>query len=182
MVPILFFLTIRTHYLIRQISFQGNTNLDRKELSRIFGVPAGKPYQREMVMTGLARIMEEYRKAGFVFASINPEVVPVSADQVHVQIRIDEGNQIRTGQITISGNRLFPTSDLKRELSLQQESPFSHIALERELTKFSRYIANMDTRRHKSSYPNFNSFLITARSIFTYVCTKGIKFELAKSS
>ena len=95
-------------YLIRQISFQGNTNLDRKELSRIFGVRAGKSYQREMVMTGLTRIMEEYRRAGFVFASINPEVVPVSADQVHVRIRIDEGNQIRTGQITISGNRLFP--------------------------------------------------------------------------
>lgn len=118
-------------YLIRQVSFQGNTNLDRKELSRIFGVRAGKPYQREKVMTGLTRIMDEYRKAGFVFASINPEVVPVSADQVHVRIRIDEGNQIRTGQITISGNRLFPTSDLKRELSLQQESPFSHVVLER---------------------------------------------------
>ena len=117
--------------LIRQISFQGNTNFDRKELSRIFGVRAGKPYQREQVMSGLTRIMDEYRKAGFVFASINPEVVPVSADQVHVQIRIDEGNQIRTGQITISGNRLFPTSDLKRELSLQQKTPFSHIALER---------------------------------------------------
>ena len=118
-------------YLIRQVSFQGNTNLGRKELSRIFGVQAGKPYQREKVLTGLTRIMEEYRKAGFVFASINPEVMPVSADQVHVRIRIDEGNQIRTGQITISGNRLFPTSDLKRELNLQQKTPFSHVALER---------------------------------------------------
>ena len=117
-------------YLIRQISFQGNTNLDRKALSRIFGVHAGKPYHREKVMTGLKRIMDEYRKAGFVFASINPEVVPVSADQVHVRIEIDEGDQIRTGQITLSGNRLFSTSDLQRELSLQQETPFSHIALE----------------------------------------------------
>ena len=117
-------------YLIRQISFQGNTNLDRKALSRIFGVRAGKPYHREKVMTGLKRIMDEYRKAGFVFASINPEVVPVSADQVHVRIEIDEGDQIRTGQITMSGNRLFSTSDLQRELSLQQETPFSHVALE----------------------------------------------------
>ena len=117
-------------YLIRQISFQGNTNLDRKALSRIFGVRAGKPYHREKVMTGLKRIMDEYRKAGFVFASINPEVVPVSADQVHVRIQIDEGDQIRTGQITMSGNRLFSTSDLQRELSLQHETPFSHVALE----------------------------------------------------
>lgn len=117
-------------YLIRQISFRGNKNLDRKALSRLFGVGAGKPYDREKVMTGLTRIMGEYKKAGFVFASINPEVVPVSIDQVHIRIQIDEGDQIRTGQITMSGNRLFSTSDLQRELNLQPEALFSQIALE----------------------------------------------------
>ena len=120
----------KTPYLIRQISFLGNKILDRKALSRVFGVDAGKPYHRDKVMAGLTRIMGEYRKAGFAFASINPEVVPVSTDQVHVRIQIDEGNQIRTGQITMSGNRLFSTSDLQRELSLQHETPFSQVALE----------------------------------------------------
>ncbi len=129
-------------YLIRQVSFQGNTNLDRKALSRIFGVHAGKPYHREKVMKGLTRIMDEYRKAGFVFASINPEVVPVSADQVHVRIQIDEGDQIRTGQITMSGNRLFSTSDLQRELSLRHETPFSHVALERGIDQILALYSN----------------------------------------
>ena len=120
----------KTTYLIRQISFRGNKNVDRKALSRVFGVLAGKPYHREKVMAGLTRIMSAYKNAGFVFASISPEVVPVSIDQVHVRIQIDEGDQIRTGQITMSGNRLFPTSDLQRELNLQHETPFSQIALE----------------------------------------------------
>lgn len=117
-------------YLIRKISFLGNKIFDRKTLSKIFGVSAGKPYQRENVMAGLTRIMGEYRIAGYVFASIDPDVVPVSVDQVHLRIQIDEGNQIRTGQITMSGNRLFSTPDLQRELSLQHETPFSQIALE----------------------------------------------------
>ena len=120
----------KTTYLIRQISFRGNKNVDRKALSRVFGVLAGKPYHREKVMAGLTRIMSTYKNAGFVFASISPEVVPVSIDQVHVRIQIDEGDQIRTGQITMSGNRLFPTSDLQRELNLQHETPFSQITLE----------------------------------------------------
>ncbi|MDE0041073.1 MAG: hypothetical protein OXT74_03495, partial [Candidatus Poribacteria bacterium] len=34
----------KTPYLIRQISFLGNKILDRKALSRVFGVDAGKPY------------------------------------------------------------------------------------------------------------------------------------------
>ena len=129
-------------HLIRKISFQGNTKLDRKALSRIFGVHAGKPYHREKVMKGLTRIMDEYRKAGFVFASINPEVVPVSVDQVHVRIQIDEGDQIRTGQITMSGNRLFSTSDLQRELSLRHETPFSHVALERGIDQILALYSN----------------------------------------
>ena len=69
-------------YLIRQISFQGNVHLDRKALSKVFGVHAGKPYHRNNVMTGLTNIIDEYRKAGYVFASIDPEVVPVSVDQL----------------------------------------------------------------------------------------------------
>lgn len=117
-------------YLIRQISFQGNVHLDRKALSKVFGVHAGKPYHRNNVMTGLTNIIDEYRKAGYVFASIDPEVVPVSVDQVHIRIRIDEGSQIRTGQITLSGNKLFSTSDLRRELGLHDGAPFSQTELE----------------------------------------------------
>ena len=117
-------------YLIRQISFQGNKNLERKALSRIFGVHAGKPYVREKIIAGLMRIISDYRKNGFVFASIAPEVVPVSTDQVHIRIQINEGSQIRTGQVTMSGNRLFSTSDLQRELGLHDGTPFSQIALE----------------------------------------------------
>ena len=74
--------------------------------------------------------MGEYRKAGYVFASINPEVVPVSIDQVRVRIQIDEGDRIRTGQITMSGNKLFSTSNLQRELGLHDGTPFSQVALE----------------------------------------------------
>ena len=117
-------------YLIRQISFQGNEHLDRKALSRAFGVHAGKPYHRNNVIAGLTKIIGEYRKAGYVFASIDPEVVPVSVDQVHIRIRIHEGSQIRTGQITMSGNKLFSTSDLRRELGLHDDVPFSQVELE----------------------------------------------------
>ena len=81
-------------------------------------------------MAGLARIIGEYKKAGFVFASISPQVVPVSVDQVHIRIQIDEGSQIRTGQITMNGNKLFSSSELERELGLPGGSPFSQIALD----------------------------------------------------
>ncbi len=121
---------IKVEYLIRQISFQGNRTLDRKALSRVFGLQPGNPYHREKVTAGLTKIMGEYNKAGFVFASIDPDVVPVSVDQVHIRIQIDEGRQIRTGQITLSGNKSLSSSELQRELGLRDGSPFSRIGLE----------------------------------------------------
>lgn len=117
-------------YLIRQISFIGNERFDHKTLSRTFGVREGTPYHHRNVMAGLTNIIDEYRNAGFVFAFIEPEVVSVSVDQVHIRIRIDEGSQIRTGQVTMSGNRLFSSSVLQRELGLHESAPFSQVALE----------------------------------------------------
>ena len=125
----------KTNYLIRQISFQGNEGLDRKALSKIFGLHAGQPYHRDEVMAGLARIMGEYRKSGYVFASINPEVLLISVDQVHIRVRINEGSQIRTGQITMSGNKLYSFSELQRELGLREGIPFSQFALERGIDR-----------------------------------------------
>ena len=120
----------KVEYLIRQIAFQGNKNFDQKALSRVFGLQAGNPYHREKVMAGLTKIIGEYKKAGFVFASINPQVVPVSVDQVHIRIQIDEGSQIRTGRIAVSGNKSLSSSALERELGLPGGAPFSQIALE----------------------------------------------------
>ena len=133
----------QSKHLIRQITFEGNEHLDRKALLRILGTEAGQPYRRAEVMEGLDRITAEYGRKGFVFASLNPEIVPVASDQVHIRIRIDEGQRIRTGKIVISGNQLFPTQELRRELGLREGLPFSQVVfeqgIERILARYSEH-------------------------------------------
>ena len=125
-------------YLIRQVSFDGNKHLERKVLSKTFGIEAGQPYERAAVVTALNRIIAEYGKKGFVFASLAPEIIPISSDQVHIKIRVNEGVQIRTGKITTHGNRLLSTSVLQRELGLREGKPFNQVAFEQGIERILR--------------------------------------------
>ena len=125
-------------YLIRQVTFEGNKHLARDVLSKTFGIEAGQPYHQETVVTALDRIIAAYGKKGFVFASLAPEIIPISSDQVHIKIRVDEGVQIRTGKITTDGNRLFSESVLQRELGLREGKPFNPVALEQGIERILR--------------------------------------------
>ena len=112
-------------YLIRQITFDGLEHLNRKQLSKLIGIEAGQPYLQEEMVAGLNRVLEKYREDGFVFASIEPAVKTIPPDQVHIRLHIHEGTRVRTGDITIEGNRLLSTDELRRALGLRKGSTFS---------------------------------------------------------
>ena len=120
---------------IRQITFDGIEHISRKQLSKLIGIEAGQPYLQAEMVTGLNRVLEKYREDGFVFASIEPEVEPLSPDQVQIHLHIHEGKQVRTGEITIEGNHLIATDGLRRALGLREGTPFSDAAFEDGINK-----------------------------------------------
>ena len=122
-------------YLIRQIVFEGLKHLSRKQLSKLIGIDAGQPYLPTEMVAGLNRVLEKYREDGFVFASIEPEVTTLPPDQVHIRLHIHEGTQARTGEITIEGNHLLSTGDLRRAVGLREGAPFSQTAFEGGIDK-----------------------------------------------
>ena len=122
-------------YLIRQITFDGAEHLDRRELSKLIGMDAGQPYLPAEMVAGLNRVLEKYRESGFVFASVEPEVETIPPDQVQIRLHIHEGRRIRTGEITIEGNHLLLTGDLRRALGLRKGTLFSQAAFERGINE-----------------------------------------------
>ena len=122
-------------YLIRQITFEGNAYLNRKQLVQRIGVEAGQPYDKVEVLKGLEGITAEYRKKGFISVTIRPKVDVISTDQVRIRIHIDEGVQVRTGEIKFDGLRQFSVRELRRELRLRKGSLFSYSALEQGIER-----------------------------------------------
>ncbi len=127
--------TAKTSYLIRQITFEGGEHLSRKQLSELIGTTVGQPYLPAGIIVGLNRVLERYREDGFVFASIEPEVTTLPPDQVQIRLHIHEGTRARTGKITITGNRLLSTHDLRRALGLHTGAPFIPDAFEGGIDK-----------------------------------------------
>ena len=117
-------------YLIRQITFEGLEHLDRKQLSKLIGIDVGQSYLQAEMVAGLNRVLEKYRENGYVFASIEPEVETIPPDQVHIHLDIQEGSRVHTGEITIEGNHLLSTDNLRRALGLRQGTPFSQADFE----------------------------------------------------
>ena len=122
-------------YLIRQITFDGGKHLNQKQLSKLIGIEAGQPYLPTEMVAGLNRVLEKYREDGFVFASIEPEITSLPPDQVQLHLQIHEGTRARTGEITIEGNHLLSTSNLRRTLGLPKGAPFSQAAFEGGIDK-----------------------------------------------
>ena len=122
-------------YLIRQITFEGVENLDPKQLSKLIGIEAGQPYFPAEIIPGLERVLEKYREIGFAFASIEPEVITESPDQVLIRFHIHEGIRIRTGEIVVEGNHLLSTGSLRRALGLREGTFFNQTVFEKGIDK-----------------------------------------------
>ena len=140
--------TTQPRYYIRQLHFDGNEHLNDKKLINLFGWQAEKAYSQIEVREGFERILEAYRKDGFVFAEITPAVSPISTNETDVSIivKIVEGKQIRIGTLTLTGNQRFSENEVRNELGLKQGNLFTKTALERGIER-------VQTLYSKQGYP-----------------------------
>ncbi len=126
-------------YHIRHIRFEGNAHLTRPTLETHFGLQEGKAYAGAEIVAGFERIVAEYRKAGFVFAEITPEVASLAEKQVSLVAKIVEGKRLRTGAITVNWEQPnampFSEADIRRELGLREGQFFTQTVLTRGIEK-----------------------------------------------
>ena len=125
------------YYYIRQLRFDGNEHLNQKRLTNLFGWQAEKAYSQAEIREGFERILDAYRKDGFVFAEMTPAVSPISANEVPVSItvKIVEGRQIRIGKLTLTGNQRFSEDEIRDELGLKRGKLFTETALARGIVR-----------------------------------------------
>ena len=137
--------TTKPHHYIRQLRFDGNEHLNQKRLMNLFQWQAEKAYSQTEIREGFERILEAYRKDGFVFIEMTPAVSPISANETHVSItvKIVEGRQIRIGTLTLTGNQRFSEDEIRDVLNLKQGKLFTEAALgsgiERVQTLYSEH-------------------------------------------
>ncbi len=133
-------------FKVRNVTFQGNNQVDTEVLKAGLSMHSGQPYSDAMREADLKHIRTLYGTIGCIEAQIRPNVVysdPVKAPGVvDIVYEIDEGRQYRLGRLLIRGNARTLDAVLRREANMAGLVPGEPIDLER-LEKFKQRLGNL---------------------------------------
>ena len=131
---------------VKKIDFTGNDSIKAKSLLKIMKTKkaslftSGKfnPYEFER---DLDRIREYYRSNGYLDAKVVKFETVLSDDgkQMFITITISEGEKYHVGDIKISGNETYPTTDIIKGLMLRKGEIFTPNGLRRDQSHIKRY-------------------------------------------
>jgi outer membrane protein insertion porin family len=130
--------------LIKKITIIGNSTFSDKEIKKVlrtkekwilsFITGAGF-YNKDVMLADMENIRTLYHTKGFLDVTISEPVVKLSGDNLYVEITLDEGPQYRVGKFTVSGNKLFPSTQLLTTVKTKTGEVFNKSALKRDIEK-----------------------------------------------
>jgi outer membrane protein insertion porin family len=122
---------------VQSIVFVGNERVPAKDLRKQMetkqdGLLRGGDLKQDVLQQDFERLASYYRDRGYLDAQVlghSLDVAPNGKD-LTIQIRLQEGPQYRTGQVTWSGNTKFPDEEIRKRVKLRTGEPFSESAYE----------------------------------------------------
>jgi outer membrane protein insertion porin family len=117
------------------ITFQGNDAMEDDRLAEVLAITPGQQFDPQSVNGALPRILDEYKRLGYMFAKVEWEIRPAEKDQIVLQINIHEGEMIRMGKIELSGNAALSNEQLLERLDIRSNSLFDDLAFQTDMER-----------------------------------------------
>lgn len=135
-------------YKIDSISFTGNTEFKSSFLRRKMQTKVNKLYipflkgvfEETKFNSDLERLAFEYQKVGYLDVAITPEFAYDEEKQrISITLHVEEGKQYLAGKIIISGNKLFPESEIWGNLEMLPGEVFSQFNLHSDVDSIKKF-------------------------------------------
>lgn len=116
---------------IGRVSWEGNRLYTDNQLSEVFGMKSGDPYDSAAIARRLhyhperTTISDLYMDEGYLFFSLEIDTQQHAEGVVDLRMNIFEGKPNRLGKITIRGNQSVPTEAILQEIALKPGELFS---------------------------------------------------------
>ena len=124
-----------------EITIEGNHLLSADDLHRALGLREGIPFSHVAFEDGIDKILTLYSERGYPKTEIEPTNFHLSEEQgkvdLHLQIR--EGNQIRIGEVKLTGLQKTKPEVVLRELPVQAGDVFD----QREIDQSFHRLVNL---------------------------------------
>ena len=112
---------------IRQLVFDGNDEMSTDDLKDLVDI---KPYsilKLAAVIRNQHKIHDKYIEKGFYLVEVSYRLTPRAGNEVDLTYVIHEHAKVTVRRITLLGNRIVPTSDVKAAMQTQEGGWFSFI-------------------------------------------------------
>jgi outer membrane protein insertion porin family len=154
---------------INDVRFVGNTHIKTKTLRKqmdtkrwwMFSWLTGSGrFKDDQFEDDLDKLRDYYREDGYLDVDIAPEKIRYdypTPGKLVLTIAVDEGRQYHIGDISISGNKLYPDFLLKRVLRQKSSMVFAPSKLDKDVETMQDFYGRdgyLDTRVHLLRKPN----------------------------
>lgn len=113
---------VRERPAIGRLSVNGAKTLKREDILKglkASGISTASPYDPTRVDRAVAEIRQAYEARGLANVQVNATTAPLPNNEVALTINITEGKPVLIRQISITGNRAFPTGELLKQFTLR---------------------------------------------------------------
>lgn len=129
---------------VKKISFTGNSSISARKIKKvmktkewwIFSFLTGSGvYQRDQIRDDIEKIRELYQNNGYVYAAVSDPKITLSDNRkkLYLTIAISEGDPFNIGNVKVSGNTVFQTSELVSHLDIASGQIFDRSALRKDI-------------------------------------------------
>lgn len=123
-------LEVETRLKVASIEFEGLDHFEREEILPLLLVKSGAPTDRALLELAVDQLKEQYRNAGYRFASIDFTLKPLPQDRVHLVFTVHEGPRTKIDDIVFVGNLSIRPGRLRSVMETKRSDLFQAERLE----------------------------------------------------
>ncbi|MFA5499433.1 MAG: outer membrane protein assembly factor BamA [Candidatus Cloacimonadia bacterium] len=135
---------VKEFTIIDKITFQGNKRLRNTKLDEVITIKVGQYLSPFLLAENRNIIVDEYKKIGYNFASVEFFTQPISKGKEGITISIDEGDKVAVREVNFYGNKVITSRMLARKMKtkkagLLRSGKFEQERFDEDLKKLVNY-------------------------------------------
>ena len=128
-------------YLIQEIKFEGDLELDRQQLRRELAFRAGEAFSEVSMEATLARLSELYQRHGYYRARIEPQFeLDRKNARLTLRLQIEAGDQALVDDLGLQVEGDLNVKEIQSLMETREEKAFARVQLEEDLRAIEEYL------------------------------------------
>jgi outer membrane protein insertion porin family len=113
--------------VIRKVLVAGNDEIGLDKINDVLELQRDEVVDYVAIQDNRARIAELYAARGFLFASVDVQLVPINAGEIDVRFTVDEHAKVEVSDVTFVGNRAVSSDDLRERMATRRPGVLSFL-------------------------------------------------------